>query len=431
VPNTAYRLKHPTYDFKFPDNSQDPHWFRASAGLSFIEFDDKGKLFSPIEVSAALNEIDKYKAQSTGGDALVVVFIHGWKNNASDDSGNVWGFRRALDEIAALSVDRPVVGIYIGWPGVGFPGQNSGFLEDLSFSNRESVANRVGAGDLRNTLVQIMQRTKGNDYQGKSSCILIGHSFGGLVLESAITPVLEDLIKQSPPGQKILSPADLIVLLNEAAPAGLAVRFLKYLKNENVTYSDDSGTNHPLLLSMTSSGDVATKFAFPGGQFISPSRPANLKKHPPDEFGIDSDLTYWLLTTANTVALQNHEFDSRTPPLPPPDNVYVSVLVGPKLAFDFVRARVPNPIKNDTPYWVSQLPELFVPDHGTVFGCNFMYLLLNLLERGAVLPTGTAKSLDVRSCRVAANTTRVALSEMPAPPVSAPASRPRVWLQRQ
>ena len=36
------------------------------------------------------------------------------------------------------------------------------------------------------------ERKKGPDYQGNSSCILIGHSFGGLVMETAVTPLLRN-----------------------------------------------------------------------------------------------------------------------------------------------------------------------------------------------------------------------------------------------
>ena len=51
-------------------------------------------------------------------DPLVLTFVHGWKNNAAPDNGNVAGFEVALQDIyARLQRNRPVIGIYIGWRG--------------------------------------------------------------------------------------------------------------------------------------------------------------------------------------------------------------------------------------------------------------------------------------------------------------------------
>jgi hypothetical protein len=380
VPNTAYRLNKSTYRYHFPD---DGHYFlNASAGLAFVEFNDKGQLFAPAQVASALDMIDSFISldkKLNGARArgiVVVVFVHGWKNNASEQSGNVWGFRKALDELSCISRTRPVVGIYIGWPGVGWPGQNSGDLQDVSFSNREQVAYRVGTEPLRDTLVQIMQRTKGPDYKQPSKCILIGHSFGGLVLEHAITPVVQQVLAGAKEREPVSPPADLILFLNEAGPAQLAQPFLYYLQNQGVTYTDQNGIEYPLVLSMTSAGDAATKFAFPGGQFLSPNRPKGLGPFPkPDVFGIGSETTYYLLTTANTVALQNRQFVQRPKSVEAsPKETYATVQISPTLTYDFV----PKTSLNKTPYWVSQLPQVFVPDHGSVFGYQFLRLLSQL-----------------------------------------------------
>ena len=170
--------------------------------------------------------------------------------------------------------------------------------------------------------------------------------------------------------------ADLIVLINEAAPALLARPLLYYLAENNIEYSDPSGkTPFPLLLYHNFQGDVDTKFAFPGGQFLDHNKP-KFKTYPPDRFGIDSDKTYFYLTTANTIALQNHQFVSRAASAEKQaDGAFVSPRVG-HTAYDLV----PKPGNNRTPYWVTQLPQVFVPDHGTVFGVEFMRLLVELLD---------------------------------------------------
>jgi hypothetical protein len=378
VPNQAYKVKTPTAEYTYPGGGD--YFKQASASLAYIEFLQDGKLASDSERTAAYQMIDKSAALDTDQGAIVFVFVHGWKNNASEESGNVWGFRRALDFFASTT-SRPVLGIYIGWPGVGWPGQNTGFVENVSFYNRETVASQVGAaGPLRETLVGILQHAKGNDYSGKSSVVLMGHSFGGLVLETAVTPILQERLDKLSKGERVTSPADLIVLINEAAPAQLARPLLLYLHDNKIKYQDQNGEDFPLVLSMTSSGDIDTKFAFPGGQWLSPHPKGLNKIKPPDAFGIDSDLTYYLLTTANTVALQNREFLRRPASsigtVPPA--AYMTATVSGKFIYDFVPISEPSP-RNDTPYWVSQLPQVFVPDHGNVFGYEFMCLMNDFL----------------------------------------------------
>ena len=67
--------------------------------LAFIEFDDQGELWSPAQVSRALDVIQAANIARDG--AIVVVFVHGWNHNASlseetSKHGNVLGFRRML-----------------------------------------------------------------------------------------------------------------------------------------------------------------------------------------------------------------------------------------------------------------------------------------------------------------------------------------------
>ena len=65
--------------------------------LSFLEFGDDGKMFEPEQLSRAIAEIGNFRSTHRGpiGRAaltpaerqelpLVVVFVHGWKNNASE-----------------------------------------------------------------------------------------------------------------------------------------------------------------------------------------------------------------------------------------------------------------------------------------------------------------------------------------------------------
>jgi pimeloyl-ACP methyl ester carboxylesterase len=399
VPNRSFRANESVFRYRYPD---DGHFFRAGrAALAYIEFDDKGNLFpQQHEVERALKLIDdfqKYDREANGGEAkgvVVFVFVHGWKNNASEESGNVWGFRKTLDEFAVRAGSRHLVGVYIGWPGVGWPGGDPDFTENVSFWNRKKVAKKVGGTALTGTLEQIMQKTKGTDYSGKSSCILVGHSFGGLALEGAVTPILRKSLDAMTAGDTIKPPADLIVLLNEAAPALIAKPFLCYLAKNNVSYVSDNEKPHPLLLSMTSVGDVVTKFVFPVAQLLSFHQPNFPSPGPPDRLGIPSEKTYYTLTTANMIALQNYQFIERKKGAEPPPKTYISPKAG-HLTFDLA----PKESKNATPYWVMQLPQVFVPDHGAVFGVHMIDLLEDLLWVRNILSQPSSESMPVAKAR--------------------------------
>jgi hypothetical protein len=75
------------------------------------------------------------------------------------------------------------------------------------------------------TLLDIIDETKGPHYQDPSLCILVGHSFGGLLLEHALTQTLINVLEREASEQedcktvKFSPPVDLITFINEAAPA--------------------------------------------------------------------------------------------------------------------------------------------------------------------------------------------------------------------
>ena len=99
--------------FRLGSRSIMPPTPHANFSLAFIEFDDMGEFWERPQLEKAVDELVSAR-QRGPNQALVVVFIHGWKNNASDDSGNVWGFREELKEMVDAYPDMPVVGVYIG-----------------------------------------------------------------------------------------------------------------------------------------------------------------------------------------------------------------------------------------------------------------------------------------------------------------------------
>jgi pimeloyl-ACP methyl ester carboxylesterase len=367
---------------------------RKGYKLGFIEFDDFGEFRNRCQLQSVTDAIREAKKGPTHSVA-VIVFVHGWKNNASDQSGNVWGFRDELQDVArnvcksesrsergCVPANVPVLGIYIGWRG-----DVARFGKNLTFWDRRDTATHVGGAHMTEALLEIINETKGPNYSDPSTCILAGHSFGGLLLEHALTQTLVNIIERqsveqaNKPNPSFASPVDLLVFINEAAPAIEAKRTLDVLQAHDVHLIRER--EYPLILSMTSESDLATKVALPGGQALS--LPLNsLRTYPnPDQFGVTKQRSYYLQSTANMGALQSHRIGNANTP---------EIAAGYKAGGEFSHFEIgeetyrivpiPN-AKNRTAYWVMQIPQQIVPDHGTIFRKEFRMLLQSFLPAPA------------------------------------------------
>jgi pimeloyl-ACP methyl ester carboxylesterase len=388
-------------------NTAKPSVLLTHAYECYIEFDARGSMYrdrvgTPTQLNAAVDLIKAVKQSSSGSPQriAVYVFVHGWKNNASEDAGNVWGFRRFLSDVAAQS-DIPIIGVYMGWPGASL--KNDQFL---SFWNREPIADNVGqSSDFRNALRSVLQAAKGDSYDSpeRSIAVVIGHSFGGIVLEHAATDLLEEQIAK--PGNvtdetgraHVQPPADLFVLVNEAGASAIALPFLLQLKEGAAEYEcsvQGEDRDCPLLLSMTSVGDVATKFAYPGGEFLSFNRSKTASITPPDDFGQSSTLPYNLLTAANMVALQSHQIIRLTGSIRCDKTGQIPIRLSASETY-CMEPSTSNSSRNHTPYWIMQLPQVFVPDHSTVFRDSFLNLLADMLVYEGLIPPGVSNRTPI------------------------------------
>jgi hypothetical protein len=387
--------------------------------LGFIEVDDFGELFSRTQLEHVVNLIQQAKKNSPSKNAIVVTFIHGWKNNASDDSGNVWGFREELKDISLQYPTHSVVGIYIGWRGAV---SNLPVIKEFTFYDRRNAAIRIPGAHLTEVLETIMHETKsclGAEHCSEESApgtgslsIIVGHSFGGMVLERSLTQsVVGNILRQEadrkeemrkwidrkqkglasaesvPPGNAIRPPADLIAMVNEAAPATEAKQMLDLLKKHKmkltVKTSDNQEREEPLFLSITSEGDAATGLLMPLGQYPSLITKKMRKYQNPDPPEIKNQSTYYLHTSAHLPLLFSHligpENDkniAKAKELAQPANA--RCFPSEELHQRYCIVPVPDRY-NDTPYWVMQMPKEFVPDHSTIFRPVFRELLAQFI----------------------------------------------------
>jgi hypothetical protein len=252
--------------------------------------------------------------------------------------------------------------------------------------------------------------------------VVVGHSFGGLVLEYAITKRMEqigdelhDELGKSTTRDVVRLKAlddfaDLVVLINEAAPAANAVTLLsKYRADlqrvnllrpprESKCAAGDSSQDckpltRPLILSIASETDLATKGVLPVAETIDP--PPNRPPPPPPSMlppGLDPKKVL-TTTAAHTPQLASHQIiqcaNGDCSPCLKLDKFYIPVSItlpayapGNNTGNDQdLKYCVVRDFKawNRTPYWIFEIPPPIVPDHGTIFTDRFTDFVTSFL----------------------------------------------------
>ena len=258
---------------------QSPNAIDEKYHLGFVEFDDQGQLWDREQLREVIGQVNTLAADR---DLLMVVFVHGWKHSAQAGDSNISSFRESLRRLSALESamsartdvpSREVVGIYLGWRGgsVSLPG-----LKELTFWERKNTAHKVGRGGATELLsrLELVQKTKraqalADGKSHRTRFVVVGHSFGGALVFSAMSEILENGFVQTHGPDAVVSDtigfADLVVLIN---PAFEAARYatLSDMANERRRYFE---SQLPVLAVLTSEDDDATGLAFPLGRWFS------------------------------------------------------------------------------------------------------------------------------------------------------------------
>jgi hypothetical protein len=297
-PTRPYRTDLPDQPLNCPQTGEEvPESCRTSMwehtdgyDLSFVEFDDQGLLYPKGKegVGDAWQQLDRLMTQlrelarANRGISLFV-YVHGWKHNADTGDDDVSGFREALDAASqvekATQVPHRVVGIYVSWRGLSVTVEP---LKELSFWDRKFTAEHVAEGSVRELFSRLkgFQRFQNEPTRGdtvkqlkpgdraKVRIIMVGHSFGGLLLfnaisESLIGSLTYDIDSDDGPGQAQRF-GDMVVLLN---PAFEATRYAPL--HRIATSRKYSRYQAPIFVSVTTTADWATGYAFPFGRFFN------------------------------------------------------------------------------------------------------------------------------------------------------------------
>lgn len=378
--------------------------------LGFVEFDDQGEPWSPRQTERVIAVIEEANRAKNG--AVVMVFVHGWKNNASpeqeqQDGYALNGFNRLLTEtVQGLRASYPttppqVVGVYVGWRG-----KSAKTLEVFSFYGRRRAASRVAGTAATGTLFEILAVANQNP---ESRVMLVGHSFGGLVVEEVVSDVMAGVLLGAP-GPEAEFPADLVVLLNPASPAVYAKQLVDLLIRKGITLYrvDANGKRYerPLLVSITSVADTATRVAFPIGNMLG-TLGRRYRDYGPEFCSPGtSQRTFQRQTAGHTEVLHSHLVTTTARAAPAGFDVWggridrLNLQVEPDpatrgltISFDGENQRVTISKKlltlNDTPYWIMRVPKSLIRDHSDIFRPNTIRMVAAIARATGVVAPGT------------------------------------------
>jgi hypothetical protein len=274
--------------------------------MAFIEFGDQGSPLDESQRAAALSVIRKSERP------LLFVYIHGWQNNA--ESGDVCKFEHFLDTLSRFPEMREhkidVIGVYIAWRGkdLTVPG-----LDLLTFWNRKSTGGEVAAENGCLAAISELALAARAPDKKLHHCVLMGHSFGGLVLGNTIS---HSILDANSTGERNSNPWDMAVAFNSADDS-ISTRQLmseldslyKYDPARHAYVGRAGGVgkvaaideNRPLLIMLQAENDKATGAFFPIGAGL-----ANL-------VGLRYHWTQVPVPGGNGEKVSEKEFETRTP----------------------------------------------------------------------------------------------------------------------
>lgn len=247
-----------------------------NAKVRVLEFDDMGELWDRQQLAEIERDLRKTATNNPHG-VLLVTYVHGWEHNADPktEGGNLNRFKETIKELgdayAKLNLKRDVVGVYIGWRGRKWRFESPSspilapvnFLTKADFFHGKAGGHRVGGAACTHALHALGAAARTSP---KSKVVVVGHSFGGLVVEHALFPAIAAGITQ----KEYRPPADVILMVNQAENGINASKLITAMQHSGTRVapvgSDRSGL--PLLVSLASKTDKAVKHVFRIGTAI-------------------------------------------------------------------------------------------------------------------------------------------------------------------
>lgn len=311
----AYRFASQTIDTVQPDVAQykcqpgagrrDPssrEIMRPEGVVWVIRLTDNGEYVDRCELTEVLYDLACDEQPSTRGSQrrcrpeavglpkLTLLYVHGWKHGSDPEDPDYLNFKKLIKKLQDDNKGKKnVLGVYVGWqadvkwlPWI---------FKNLSFWDKKATADNIARSGVVTGIVGSIA-TFSNSARGKGDQFFaLGHSFGARILFSATSQSIIYETNRSHPGyaggsfRPIKAAADAVILLNpafEAAHFSFIDGFRRGRKGSEYSTGKCSQGNvedreeekfpaeqTPVLLSISSSGDYATRFAFPAGAALS------------------------------------------------------------------------------------------------------------------------------------------------------------------
>lgn len=289
---------------------------------SFVEFDERGDYLDFTQQRRSWEKIKELSVDEKE-QLLVVIYCHGWKNNSQ--SGDVVKFNHFLGRLAASpDIQRRQLrahGVYLAWRGNSFKHaldidspeyrqtladfggpivsdkyrRKLPFLlfvpEQLSYWSRKGAAEaKVSGVPMARTSFTCANAAKQASPPGRTNRVfVIGHSFGALMLEKSLGQAcVGALTGEWPwdfkstlkavdfqPARNPL-PFDCVLFVNSAAPSihSKELSDLLWAHKSALTRAKLPDADAPVIISVTSSADWATRYVHRIGNALAPFNPS-------------------------------------------------------------------------------------------------------------------------------------------------------------
>ena len=262
------------------------------------------------------------------------------------------------------------IGIYLGWRGELTPVP---LLKQLTFYNRKAAAERIASNfDCYDAIAAVSEAARKYHGSGGQYTILLGHSFGGLIVERSVAHAINAEMHGHANADRSL-PADLILLVNPASDSILSRQMIAAL------YSRKTENSRPFLVSITSTGDSATGLAFPIGSSLAATTKAfNKVPAPGPNKTLGSERRFYTSTPGHNELLINHITEKLSKTIRSPQGLpALETNLSHNLSADVFTLDGPNgtlelwQIKHvgsvDVPYWDVKVDPSIIKNHGDLW----------------------------------------------------------------
>lgn len=333
--------------------------------IAFIEFGEQGSYQDPTQLKNALDLIRVTEKP------LVITYVHGWQNDVqSADVENFESLLARLNRAPAIrAVGFHLVGVYLGWRGKLTPVP---VLKEISFWNRKATAERLASNyDCYDAIASISEEARKHG-KGRNYTVLLGHSFGGLIVERSVAHAVNAEIHGHADSDRSM-PADLMIAVNPAADSVLARQMIAAL------YSRETENTRPLFVSMTSMADWATGTFFPIGTGLASVSKGFNKVQAPGPANIpESERNFYTSTPGhngkliNRATLDLHKTINSPQGHPALETNLEHNLAGDVFALDGANGKLDLwQIKRiggvDVPYWDVKVDASIIANHGDLW----------------------------------------------------------------